>query len=256
MKPTALITGASGGIGYELAKLFAKSGYALIVVARSEDKLQQLKEELKGHSVTIIVQDLSKPGAAEALYNKVREQGRTVEVLVNNAGFGLNGLFDEILLRDQQAMMQVNIQTLTELTHYFLPDMKNTRMNGVPRGVLNVSSVAAFQPGPRMAVYYASKAYVLSFSEALVEELKGTGVTVTTLCPGATETKFFETANAQDTKLTDRMMSPKQVANEGFVGFIKGKRVVIPGKMNRSMAIATKFMSRSAAAKVAHYMDK
>ncbi|WP_082235023.1 SDR family NAD(P)-dependent oxidoreductase [Halobacillus massiliensis] len=256
MKPTALITGASSGIGYELAKLFAKSGYALIIVARSETKLQQLKDELKDYPVSIIVQDLSKQGATEELYNKVREKGRTVEVLVNNAGFGLNGQFDEILLRDQQAMLQVNIMALTELTHYFLPDMKNSRMNGVPRGVINVASTAAFQPGPRMAVYYASKAYVLSFSEALVEEFKGTGVSVTALCPGATETKFFETANAEGTRLTERMMSPKQVANEGFIGFVKGKRIVIPGKMNRSMALAAKFMPRSTSAKLAHYMDQ
>ncbi|MCA1010135.1 SDR family NAD(P)-dependent oxidoreductase [Halobacillus halophilus] len=256
MKPTALITGASGGIGYEFARLFAKSGYNLIVVARSEDKLMQLKEELGEHPVTIIPHDLSEPGAAEVLYSKVKELGLTVEVLVNNAGFGLNGQFDELPLLDQQKMLQVNVNTLTDLTHLFLQDIKNAPLPDIPKGVINVASTAAFQPGPKMAVYYASKAYVLSFSEALVEELRGTGITVSTLCPGATDTDFFKTAKAEHTKLVNSTMSPVDVAKAGFLGFIKGKRVVVPGAANQSMVYASKFIPRSTAAKLAHYMDQ
>ncbi|MGP4075419.1 SDR family NAD(P)-dependent oxidoreductase [Halobacillus sp. K22] len=256
MKPTALITGASGGIGYEFARLFAKSGYNLIVVARSEDKLIQLKDELGGHPVTIIPHDLSEPGSAEVLYSKVKELGLTVEVLVNNAGFGLNGQFDELPLLDQQKMLQVNVNTLTELTHLFLQDIKRAPLFDIPKGVINVASTAAFQPGPKMAVYYASKAYVLSFSEALVEELRGTGITVSTLCPGATDTNFFKTAKAEHTKLVKSTMSPVNVAKAGFLGFVKGKRVIVPGAANQSMAYASKFVPRSTAAKLAHYMDQ
>jgi len=256
MKPTALITGASGGIGYEFARLFAKSGYNLIVVARSEDKLMQLKEELGEHPVTIIPHDLSEPGAAEVLYSKVKELGLTVEVLVNNAGFGLNGQFDELPLLDQQKMLQVNVNTLTELTHLFLQDIKKAPLPDIPKGVINVASTAAFQPGPKMAVYYASKAYVLSFSEALVEELRGTGITVSTLCPGATDTDFFKTAKAEHTKLVNSTMSPVDVAKAGFLGFVKGKRVIVPGAANQSMVYASKFIPRSTATKLAHYMDQ
>ncbi|MFD1020715.1 SDR family NAD(P)-dependent oxidoreductase [Thalassobacillus hwangdonensis] len=256
MKPTALITGASSGIGYEFSKLFAKAGYGLIIVARSEDKLIKLKEELGDHPVLILTQDLSKPGAAKELYEKVRQQGRTVEVLINNAGFGLNGDFDELAMEKQQEMIQVNITALTELTHYFLKDMKNAPLFDIPKGVLNVASTAAFQPGPKMAVYYASKAYVLSFSEALVEELRGTGVTVSTLCPGATETNFFSTAQADHIKLRNNTMSAEAVARAGFLGFVKGKRVVIPGAVNKSGAYLAKFMPRSTGAKIAHYVDK
>ncbi|UOQ43791.1 SDR family oxidoreductase [Halobacillus salinarum] len=256
MKPTALITGASGGIGYELAHLFAKAGYNLIIVARSEDKLIALKNELHDHPVTVIAQDLSKTGGAEKLYNRVKELGHTVQVLVNNAGFGLNGKFDELPLAEQQQMLQVNVASLTELTHLFLPDIKAAPLFDIPKGILNVASTAAFQPGPRMAVYYASKAYVLSFSEALVEELQGTGVTVTTLCPGATETNFFKRANAENTKLVNTTMSAEAVAKSGFLGFVKGKRVVIPGTLNQTLSIAAKVMPRSFSAKLAHYVDK
>lgn len=256
MKPTALITGASGGIGYEFAHLFAKAGYNLIIVARSEDKLLQLKEELGEHPVTVIPQDLSEPGAAEVLYNKVKELKMTVEVLVNNAGFGLNGQFDELPLLDQQKMLQVNVNALTELTHFFLQDIKAAPLYDIPKGVINVASTAAFQPGPKMAVYYASKAYVLSLSEALVEELRGTGITISTLCPGATDTNFFKAANAEHTKLVNSTMAPKDVAKAGFLGFVKGKRVIVPGGANLSMAYAAKFMPRSVSAKLAHYVDR
>ncbi|MCP3029027.1 SDR family NAD(P)-dependent oxidoreductase [Halobacillus sp. A5] len=255
MKPTALITGASGGIGYELAHLFAKAGYDLIVTARSEIKLQQLKTELNNYHVTVIAEDLSHPEGAHNLYEKVKKQGKTIEVLVNNAGFGLNGAFEDLPLIEQKKMLQVNIHALTELTHYFINDMKTSPFSTVPRGVLNVASIAAFQPGPRMAAYYASKAYVLSFTEALREELSGTGLTISTLCPGATDTNFFNNAKAEHTKLVTRTMSPKEVADQGFLGFIKGKRVIIPGWLNQSLALSSKFVPRATAAKLAHYMD-
>ncbi|WP_226585036.1 SDR family NAD(P)-dependent oxidoreductase [Halobacillus litoralis] len=255
MKPTALITGASGGIGYELSLLFSKAGYDLIVVARSEDKLLELKNELNGHPVTIIPQDLSEPGAAQVVFDKVKELGLTITVLVNNAGFGLNGSFEELPLLDQQKMLQVNVNALTELTHLFLPEIKAARFRSIPKGVLNVASTAAFLPGPKMAVYYASKAYVLSFSEALVEELKETSVTISTLCPGATDTNFFKAAQAENTKLVKQTMSPESVAKSGFLGFVKGKRVVVPGAMNQGMAYASKLLPRSLAAKAAHYVD-
>ncbi|WP_181350659.1 SDR family oxidoreductase [Thalassobacillus sp. CUG 92003] len=256
MRPTALITGASGGIGYEFAHLFAKAGYHLIIVARSEDKLRELQDELGDHPVTVIVEDLSKQGAAKRIYDVVHRHELTVEVLVNNAGFGLNGDFDSINLKEQQDMLQVNINALTELTYYFLPDMKKAPLFDIPKGILNISSTAAFQPGPKMAVYYASKAYVLSFSEALVEELQGTGITVTTLCPGATETNFFKRANAENTKLTKSQMTADDVAKAGFLGFVKGKRVVVPGALNTSAAVMSKFLPRSTTAKIAHYIDK
>ncbi|WP_079479331.1 SDR family NAD(P)-dependent oxidoreductase [Halobacillus salinus] len=256
MKPTALITGASGGIGYEFSHLFAKAGYNLIIVARSESKLTQLQEELEGTTVTVIPQDLAEPGAAEVLYQKVKDLDLTVEVLVNNAGFGLNGQFGELPLLDQQKMLQVNINALTELTHLFLEDIQAAPLYDIPKGVLNIASTAAFQPGPKMAVYYASKAYVLSFTEALVEEYKGTGITFTTLCPGATDTNFFKTANAEHTKLVNTTMAPDKVAKAGFLGFVKGKRVVVPGAANQSLAYASKFIPRSVSAKLAHYIDQ
>ncbi|CDQ20419.1 hypothetical protein SAMN05192559_105318 [Halobacillus karajensis] len=255
MKPTALITGASSGIGEELARLFAKSGYNLIVVARSENKLNQLKEQLDEHPVTIIPQDLSEHGAAESVYRKVKELGLSITVLVNNAGFGLNGQFEELSLLHQQKMLRVNINALTELTHLFLPEIKAARFRSIPKGVLNVASTAAFQPGPKMAVYYASKAYVLSLSEALVEELKETNVTISTLCPGATETNFFRKAHADHTKLVKNTMSAETVAKSGFLGFVKGKRVIVPGVKNKGMVYASKFFPRSLSAKLAHYVD-
>ncbi|MBM7553748.1 SDR family NAD(P)-dependent oxidoreductase [Thalassobacillus pellis] len=255
MIPTALITGASGGIGKEMARLFAKAGYHLIIVARSEEKLKQLQSELDGHQVTIIVQDLTEADAAKKVYENIRAAGRTVEVVINNAGFGLNGYFEDIPLEEQLEMLRINVHTLTALSHYFLKDMKNAPLRNIPRGIINVASTAAFQPGPKMAVYYASKAYVLSLSEALAVELRETGVTVTALCPGATATNFFKTARAEHTRLTNRTMTPSIVAKAGFLGFVKGKRIVIPGLRNQTGSLAAKFLPRSLAAKLALYMD-
>ena len=186
---TALITGASGGIGLELCQLFAQDGYQLILVARESEKLEKLSNQLaqkfKIHSTPIAL-DLSSPGAPKELFQKVSEKGLTVDALANNAGFGLFGPFKETPLQQELQMIQVNIVTLTELTKYFLPGMLKNKDGKI----LNVASTAAFQPGPFMAVYFATKAYVLSLSEAMAEEVRGTNVHVSVLCPGPTATGF------------------------------------------------------------------
>ncbi|MFC0522056.1 SDR family NAD(P)-dependent oxidoreductase [Pontibacillus salicampi] len=255
MKPTALITGASSGLGYEFARLYAANGYNLIVVARNEQKLQQLKEELSHVDVMVIPKDLSQPNAAQEIYQTVTDQQLHVHVLVNNAGFGLNGEFDKLALAEQQDMIQVNITALTDLSYLFLPEMKKLAKDSSHTGILNVASTAAFQPGPGMSVYYASKAYVLSFSEALHGELKGTGVHVTTLCPGATETNFFKAARGEKMKLASSAMSASVVAKQGFEGFMKKQGVVIPGRFNSVGAVAAKFLPRSLAASIAKNMN-
>lgn len=258
MRPTALITGASDGIGYELAKWFAKAGYRLIITARSEDKLTTLKQELGSLPVTVIVQDLSYPGAATALYHRVKEQNQTVDVLVNNAGFGLSGNFAESNFEEQQKMVHLNVNNLTDLTHLFLADIKKAPLiEQVPKGILNVASLAAFLPGPGMAAYHASKAYVLNFSESLREELSGTGLRVTTLCPGPTATNFFKTAKAESSVITKNSLSAEVVARAGFLGFIKGQRLVLPGALTQMNAVTAKFVPRVIAAKATkHFYAK
>ncbi len=251
MKPTALITGASSGLGYEFAKLFAANGYNLVLTARNEPKLQQIKDELSHVDVTLAPKDLSQPHAGEELYQQLMDQKMSINVLVNNAGFGLNGEFDKLSLKQQQEMIQVNMTSLTDLTYCFLPEIKKQANTGQFSGILNVASTAAFQPGPYMSVYYASKAYVLSLSEGIAGEVKGSGVQITTLCPGATETNFFKTAKAENAKLTENTMSPSVVAKEGFEGFIKKQNVVIPGRMNATGAVLAKFLPRSLATNLA-----
>ncbi|QHE51103.1 SDR family oxidoreductase [Pontibacillus sp. HMF3514] len=251
MKPTALITGASSGLGYEFAKLFAANGYNLVLTARNEEKLQQIKEELSHVDVMVAPKDLSQPHSGEELYQQLLDQDVSINVLVNNAGFGLNGEFEKLSLKQQQEMIQVNMTSLTDLTYCFLPEIKKQANAGHFSGILNVASTAAFQPGPYMSVYYASKAYVLSFSEGIAGELKGTNVQITTLCPGATETNFFKAAKAENAKLAESTMSAGTVAKEGFEGFIKRQRVVIPGRMNAVGAVAAKFLPRSLASNLA-----
>ncbi len=183
MPKTALITGASSGIGYELSKLFAQDSYDLVLIARSENKLQDLAAKLQnefGSQVKVIVQDLGINFAPKTIFSQLQEENITIDVLVNNAGFATYGLFTETDLQAELEMMQVNMVALTHLTKLFLPGMVQRRQGKI----LNIASTAAFQPGPLMAVYYATKAYVLSFSEAIANELIGTGVTVTVLCPG------------------------------------------------------------------------
>lgn len=225
---TALITGASSGIGRELAGLHAKSGGNLVIVARGKEALEELKRELETkHSVSVyvIVKDLSLPDAAKEVYDDVKRQGITVDFLINNAGFGGQGKFHERAWEKDLAMIQVNVLALTALTRFFLPDFVQ-RNSGK---VLNVSSTAALMPGPLQAVYYATKGFVTSFSNALAEELHDTAVTVTALMPGATETQFARVSGMDKTKLFSHGASARRVAEDGYNGMLKGKLNVISG---------------------------
>ena len=242
----ALVTGASGGIGLEFAKLLAQGGYDLALVARSEEKLQSIAGELAarhGINTRVIAMDLAQADAPEQLFARVP----ACDVLVNNAGFATNDKFAEM---DEQRMleeMQLNIVTLTRLCRLYLPGML-ARGDGK---ILNMASTAAFLPGPNMAVYYASKAYVLSLSEALAEEVRGTGVSVTVLCPGATDTGFQERAHVQSTLLFKLPMgNAAQVAKAGIEGMMRGKAVVVPGITNKLVAISPKLTPRSLLVKV------
>lgn len=230
---TMLVTGGSNGIGWELAKVFAAKGDRLILVARDEGQLEAKVDSLPGAAERqhqAFAYDPSKPDAVESLVGRLEQEGTTVDVLVNNAGFGDYGFFAETDLDTDLAMIRVNILALTELTKRLLPGMLGRR-NGK---ILNLASTAAFLPGPRMAVYYASKAYVLSFSEALAEEVGGTGVGVTALCPGPTETGFADRAGAGPSRLFRYgTANAAEVARAGYDGLMAGKTVVVPGLSNR-----------------------
>lgn len=247
--PTALITGASTGIGAELAKLLARDGYDLILVARSAKTLQTLAETLN-RPTQIIAEDLSVPGAAERLFAAVQQ--KDIDILVNNAGFGTLGPFAETESASQDGMIAVNITALTMLTRLTLPNMIARKQGRI----LNVASTAAFQPGPLMAVYYASKAYVLSFSEAIRNEVKPHQITVTTLCPGPTATEFQARAGMAPTKLFAKPMSAAAVAVAGYKGMQRGKAVVIPGRMNAIAAFLTRFAPRGLAASIARRLQE
>jgi uncharacterized protein len=241
---TALVTGASGGIGEDLARLFAADGHDLVLVARSQDKLARISEELAGkHSVSarVVVSDLARAAAPQEIYDELQREGVHIDALVNNAGFGSYGLFAETDLQRELELLQVNVVALTHLTKLFLPAMI-ARKRGY---VMNVASTAAFQPGPLMAVYYASKAYVLNFSEALSNETGGTGVVVSALCPGPTETGFIAAAGMERSKLFERAaMDSPAVAEIGYRGLLEGRRVVIPGFKNAFIARAAGLFPR------------
>ena len=249
-RQTALITGASSGIGAELAKVFAQHGYDLVLVARTESALASLAGSLQGQhgvSVRLLPTDLAVPAAPEEVFAALQRDAVPVDVLVNNAGFGTYGFFAETDLAAELQMLQVNVVALTHLTKLFLREMLERR-----RGkILNVASTAAYQPGPRMAVYYATKAYVLSFSEALANELGGTGVTVTTLCPGPTASGFQQQAQMDGPRLMSRrIMDATTVARIGFRGLMRGQTVVIPGLTNRLLAFSTRLAPRRLSAEV------
>jgi short-subunit dehydrogenase len=241
-RPLALVTGASTGIGAELARELARHGHDLVLTARSIGPMEALADELResGATATIIPVDLSKPGAAATLATEVATRGLVVDVLVNNAGLGALGRFDRLDPVRMGEILQVNIVALTELTRLLLPGMVARR-----RGrVMMVASVAAFQPGPQMAVYFASKAYVLSLGEALAHELRGTGVSVTVLCPGATATNFFAVAGADKSIMAGRlrrMMRAEGVARLGYRGLAAGRPVVVTGLLNRILALLGRF---------------
>ncbi len=243
-RKTALITGPSSGIGLELARIFARENHNLVLVARSADKLRQLASELEkthGARSLILAADLSEPGAPAYVLDQTTRAGITVDVLVNNAGFGQSGPFAENDLEECLRQIQLNVTALTHLTHLYLPEM-------IDRGrgkILNVASTAAFQPGPLMAVYYATKAYVLHFSEAIANELKGSGVTVTCLCPGPTATDFHKRARATDLNLLRYgVMDARTVAEGGYRGLMAGKPVVISGLKNWLVAQSVRISPR------------
>lgn len=228
MKKTALITGASSGLGEEFTRIHTERGGDAVIVARSKDKLIVLKEELEEKykvKITVIHKDLTLPNAAEEIYTEVKKAGINVDFLINNAGFGGVGIFNERELERDIAMINLNITALTALTHYFLQDFV-ARNEGK---ILNVSSTASLMPGPLQTVYFATKAYVTSFSNAIAEELSNTNVTVTNLMPGATETQFGKVSGMDKTMLFNKTASPRSVAKKGYNGMIKGKLDVISG---------------------------
>jgi short-subunit dehydrogenase len=242
---TALVTGASGGIGLELVRLFARDGYHVVMVARSADKLREIGRELElraGATTTIVPVDLGDPGTPPEILRRVEGEGFAVDVLVNNAGLGSYGLFAETDTMNELNMIQVNVTALTQLTKLFLPGMLRRKRGAV----LNVASTAAFQPGPLMAVYYATKAYVLSLSEALANELQGSGVTVTCLCPGPTHTGFQVAARMEQSRLLmgRKVMDAATVARVGYEGMRKGRTIVIPGLRNRLLAQSVRITPR------------
>ena len=248
---TALITGASNGIGLELARIHAANGDDLVLVARSANKLSEIKAELEQkHRIKVIVlaKDLSTRDAAQDVYNETNRAGININYLINNAGFGDFGMFTETDWHKEQQMIDLNITCLTQLTKLYLKDMVK-RGNGK---IMNVASTAAFQSGPTMAVYYATKAYVLSFSEAIDNEVRDKGVTVTTLCPGATESGFQAAAAMENSALVkDRKLpSSKEVAEYGYRAMMKGKTVAIHGLLNYIMANSVRFLPRSIVVKV------
>jgi len=253
---TALITGASSGIGRELARLFAADRSDLVLVARREDRLRALSQELSsrfGVRALVLAKDLALPSACREIEDELTSAGIQVDVLVNNAGFGDLGTFSSLGLERQMQMAQVNMIAVTELTRRILPAMVGRRRGGV----LNVASAAAFQPGPMMSVYYASKAYVLHFSEGLAEELAGTGVSATCLCPGPTSTEFGANSHMGGT-LAFRLgtMSAVQVAQAGYDGFRAGKAIVVPGWRNKCIAFSVRLGRRSVVRKIVKFLHR
>lgn len=252
---TALITGASGGIGMELAKIFASKGDDLVLVARSLEKLEKLKVEIEQQhkvSVTIIKKDLSGLNAAADVFDETQSKNLAIDYLVNNAGLGEYGLFAETDWQKELQMIEVNILALTHLTKLFLSQMLK-RNSG---RILNVASTAAFQPGPQMAVYYASKAYVLHFSEAVNYELRKTNITVTALCPGPTESEFFDVADMRNTVLAKgKIASSKEVAEYGYKAMMNGEAVAIHGIRNKLLALGSRFSPRKLVLAIANKMQ-
>jgi len=244
---TVLITGATHGIGFELSKLFAQDGYNLVLVARNEQKLNEIRKDFKSDydaTVRVIAMNLSKPDSAHAVYEKLKLQNIIVNILINNAGFGHFGKFADTDWEVEQRMIQLNITTLTQLTKLFLPDMLDLNQGAI----MNVASTAAFMPGPLMSVYYATKAYVFSFSQALANELKDTNITVNTLCPGATETEFARVAEMDNSKIFSSslmsVMDAETVARMGYKDLMNGKELTITGAMNKMMVQSVRVSPR------------
>lgn len=254
-RATALITGASSGIGLDLARLMAPD-FDLVITARNQTALEKIGRDLESkcqNHVHVIPGDLERPETPQALFDEVARRGLRVDVLINNAGFGSYGEFKDITLPPQLEMIQVNITALTHLTKLFLPGMLERKSGRI----MNVASTAGFQPGPLMAVYYATKAYVLSFSEAIANELKGSGVTVTCLCPGATATEFAARADMEKSRLFKwGKMRSEDVARIGYRAMMKGKTLVIPGMKNWVMAESVRFGTRKMVTAIARSVQE
>jgi len=254
-KLRALITGASYGIGEDFARIFAAEKFDLVLTARSRDKLEALARELSQTyrvDVSVIAEDLADPEAPRRIFETLEREGKQIDALVNNAGFGLHGEFSKLGQKEQLSMIHLNVTALTDLTRFFLPGMLERRLGKI----LNVASTAAFQPGPLMAVYYATKAYVLSLSEALNEEVRGTGVNVTCLCPGPTQSEFQKRAGMGDVALfTYASMRSRPVAEAGFKAVMKGKPLVIPGFLNKFMAFTTRLSPRALSPRIVHSLQ-
>lgn len=256
MNKTALITGASSGIGMELATVFAKQKENLVLIARNAAKLEEMAKELTakhGIKVNVLAIDLSELNSAQKVFDYCQKNNLQIDYLINNAGFGDFGFFAQSNWDKQLQMINLNITTLTHLTHLFLPAMIKNKYGRV----MNVASTAAFQPGPTMSVYYATKAFVLHFSEAIANELEGSGVTVTALCPGATESGFQSAAAMEESKLVKgkKLPSSAEVAQYGFNAMMNGKKVAIHGMMNYLMANSIRFTPRALVLKVVRMMQ-
>jgi len=253
---TALITGASGGIGYELAKLFARDHHNLVLVARSADKLGRVASELqaRGVSVKTVALDLAEPLAPTFLFDQLQREGIAVDILVNNAGYGALGKFAQ--MPDDQIFGQINlnITALTQLTRLFLPPMLARRSGRI----MNVASTAGFQPGPLMAVYYATKAYVISFSEAIANELKDSGVTLTCFCPGATHTGFAKRAGNDKSRLFKQLgaMNADKVALDGYRALMEGRTLAISGLHNWLVAQSTRLGPRKMVTAISRWVSE
>ncbi len=251
---TVLITGASGGIGYELAKLFARDHHNLVLVARSADKLAQVATELQRHGGTVktVALDLAAPPAPKFLFDQLQREGMAIDILINNAGFGAFGEFAQMPEDEILGQIDLNLTALTQLTRLFLPPMVQRRSGRI----MNVASTAAFQPGPLMAVYYATKAYVLSFSEAIANELRHSGVTVTCFCPGATHTGFAKRAGTENSRLFKHVgaMPAEKVARDGYRAVMEGRTLAISGAHNWIVAQSSRFAPRKMVTAVSRWV--
>lgn len=256
MTDIALITGASSGIGLELAKIHASKKRSLVLVARSQLKLEELKTDLESHygiSVYNIVKDLSQPNAAQEIYDEIKQQNIQIDYLINNAGFGDYGFFVDASWSKTEEMIRVNILVLTQLTSLFLQDMKERKSGKI----MNVASVAAFEPGPLMSVYYASKAFVLSFSEALNNEVRHYNISVTALCPGATESGFHERSAFNQSKIVKgkKLPTAKEVAIFGYKAMLQRKVVAVHGFKNKLLIFAIRLIPRCWVVKIVREMQ-
>jgi short-subunit dehydrogenase len=252
---TALITGASSGIGKALAENFAKAGYDVILTARSAPAMEAQAADLEqryGIAATVIAADLESSSAAKELHAEIKRRGFTLSALANNAGYGTYGMFQDTALDRELAMMQLNMNAVVALTKLFLPDLLSTRGK-----ILNTSSTAAFQPGPYMAIYYASKAFVLSFSEAIAAELTETGVTVTAICPGPTASGFQDRAEMNHSKFVHGKTLPtsEEIARKGFRAMQRGQRVYVPGIKNWLLSQVPRFSPRSLVTRIVMFVS-